>query len=487
MAHEPKTVLEKFPTYEICIGIEVHVQLATKSKIFCACPNGPTEVPNSHLCEICAGYPGTLPVLNHQVVEYAILAGLGTHCAIAPRSEFARKHYFYPDLPKGYQITQNDLPICSEGLVPIRLDDGTIKNIRLIRIHIEEDAGKNIHAPHTQESFVNLNRAGTPLLEIVSYPDITNAQEAKAYLKSLHTLVRSLGICSGNMEEGAFRADTNISVRKKGQKELGTRCELKNINSFKYICDAIEYEAERQILLLEAGNAVVQQTRLWNVAERKTHPMRSKEEAADYRYFPEPDLPLLEVSEERIAQMRAHLPELPYDKYNRYVQECGLTDDEAEIISEDPALAAYFEKAYAVGKSKLVVNWILRDVIKYLKDHKIALDACNVTPEKLAAIVQLIEIGTISNNAAQEVFALVAQSGGEPADIVKERGLEQMEASDELRQIIATIIANEAATVERYKAGEQKLFGFFVGEVMKQTKGKANPQAIQKILKEYLA
>ena len=305
------SILQQYPEYEVNIGIEVHVQLNTKTKIFCLCANEVAQQPNTNICQICVGYPGVLPVLNNQVVNFAILAGLGTQSQITPVSIFARKHYFYPDLPKGYQITQHTEPICTEGKINIRLEDGSIKTIRLIRIHIEEDAGKNIHSPFSNESFVDLNRAGTPLLETVSYPDISSSYEAKEYLKNLRSIVQYLGICSGNMEDGAFRADTNISVRKKTAKELGTRCELKNINSFKFIGDAIEYEIERQITILEEGGKIVQQTRLWDEKNRKTIVMRSKEEAADYRYFPDPDLPLIEVTETKIEEMRAQLPEVP--------------------------------------------------------------------------------------------------------------------------------------------------------------------------------
>lgn len=305
------SILEQYPNYETTIGIEVHVQLNTKSKIFCPCSNEVAKEPNDTICPVCCGYPGVLPVLNREVVHNAILAGLATQCTITPISTFARKHYFYPDLPKNYQITQNDEPICTEGIVPIRRADGTIKNVRLTRIHIEEDAGKNLHASGG-ESFVDLSRAGTPLLEIVSYPDLSSPEEVRLYLKSLHSIIMHLGISSGNMEDGAFRADTNISVRPKGQKEYGTRCELKNINSFKFIADATEYEIARQIAMLENGESVVQQTRLWDTKKKETVAMRSKEEAADYRYFEDPDLPLVEVREELIARIGKQLPELPH-------------------------------------------------------------------------------------------------------------------------------------------------------------------------------
>ncbi len=487
MAAEMQTVLDKYPEYELCIGIEIHAQLTTKSKIFCSCSNRPVQKPNTNICEVCAGYPGSLPVLNKAVIDYAIMAGLGTHCFIAPLSEFARKHYFYPDLPKGYQITQHTKPICTEGYVTIRLDNYSTKKIRLIRIHIEEDAGKNIHAKSTNESFVDLNRAGTPLLEIVSYPDISSSHEARLYLKALHTLVRYLGFCTGNMEEGAFRADTNISVRKKGQKEMGTRCELKNINSFKFIADAIEYEAERQIKILESDGRIEQQTLLWNTKERKTIVMRSKEEAADYCYFSEPDLPLIEIGKEWIERVKTRMPELPEQKFERYTTEFGLSSYEASILTEDRQLSNYYEKARSYNQSKQVVNWILRDVMGYIKEHKITILQCKTTPEKLAKIVFLIEDGIINNYAAQQVFEIVAQTGQKPEDVIKEHGLEQIGSEEELEKIVRLIINENPKVVEQYKAGKEKLFGFFVGQAMKKTEGKADPQIIQNLLKKHLS
>ena len=481
------SVLDKYPQYETTIGIEVHVQLTTKSKIFCSCANEVVKEPNTNICQICSGHPGVLPVLNKKVVDYAILAGLATNSTIATQCQFARKHYFYPDLPKNYQITQSDTPICSEGYVPIRLEDGSIKKIRLIRIHMEEDAGKSIHSGHSNESFVDLNRTGTPLLEMVSYPDIASTYEAKEYLKTLRSIVQYLGICSGNMEEGAFRADTNISVRKKGAEKLGTRCELKNINSFKFIGDAVEYEIERQISLLESGSKVKQETRLWDTKNKVTVVMRSKEEAADYRYFYEPDLPLLEVNDEWIARARASLPELPFEKFDRFVKEKGLTPYEADIIVEDLELANYFEQATQFSSSKQIINWILRDLMGYLKEHKIGLIECKVTPQKLAELIELIEQGKINNNVAKEVFEIVAQTGQKPADVVKEKGLEQIGSVEELEAIVKEIVAANTKQAEQYKAGNERLFGYFVGQAMQKTKGKGDPKIIQELLKKHLA
>ena len=342
---DQKAILLAYPDYVANIGIEVHVQLTTKSKIFCSCANIPGQNANQNICDVCTGQPGSLPVLNKRVVDFAVLAGLATHCTINKRSSFARKHYFYPDLPKNYQITQSDDPICSNGYIPISLEDGTIKKIRLIRIHMEEDAGKSIHAGITNESLIDFNRTGTPLLEIVSHPDISSSYEAREYLKALHSIVTYLEICTGNMEEGAFRADTNISVRKKENEKLGTKIELKNINSFKYISDAIEYEIARQIESLEQGERLRQETRLWDSKEKKTFVMRSKEEAADYRYFHDPDLPILDVNDAWIATMKEQLPELPHEKFERLIKEKNLSAYEAAILIEDRMLADYFQEA----------------------------------------------------------------------------------------------------------------------------------------------
>ncbi len=469
------------------IGIEVHVQLTTKSKIFCSCYNTISREANTNICAICTGQPGVLPMLNKQVVDYAIAAGLATHCTINKRCSFARKHYFYPDLPKNYQVTQSTDPICLEGYVPIRLDDGSIKKIRIIRIHMEEDAGKNIHASNIKKSFVDFNRTGTPLLEIVSHPDLTNAAETREYLKSLHAIVQYLGICTGNMEEGAFRADTNVSVRKVGTSVLGTKCELKNINSFKFIADAIEYEIDRQIELLEAGGKVRQETRLWDNKERKSYPMRSKEEAADYRYFHDPDLPILSIDDSWIAAIRDHMPELPYDKFNRLCQEHGLSSYEASIIVEDQALARYVETALSIRPSKQVVHWVLRDVLGYTNEHKVSLDQCKVTPQKLASLVGLLEDGLINAPAAKEIFLLVTETGEEPQVLMQKHGLQQIGSADELEAIIKTVIAENPVEYQAYKAGKEKLFGFFVGQAMQKTKGKGNPKLINEILKKLLA
>lgn len=485
MAIDIKNVLDAFPDYEANIGIEVHVQLTTKSKIFCTCSNAVIPEPNKNICEICTGQPGLLPVLNKQVVDWAILIGLATKCGIAKQTSFARKHYFYPDSPKNYQITQHEDPICFEGHVPIAREDGSVKKIRLVRIHMEEDAGKSIHAGGNI-SLIDFNRTGTPLLEIVSYPDLASAYEAREYLKILRQIVLYLNISTGNMEEGAFRADTNISVRKKDSGKLGTRCELKNINSFKYICDAINYEIERQITQIEVGEPVRQETRLWDTKKKKTFVMRTKEEAADYRYFQEPDLPLLVIDDEWIERMRKQMPELPQEKYNRLVEEKGLTPYEAGIIVDDRALADYVEEALKYSDSKQLINWILRDLLAYLKESRETPDVCKVTPRYMVTIVDMLDQGKINNLAAKEVFAIVTKTGKDPETVVKEQGLEQIGSPEELEAIIKEILAENPNMVEKYKAGKEKLFGFFVGQAMEKAKGKGNPKLIHELLKKHL-
>lgn len=483
---EKSLVLERYTDYRMDIGIEVHVQLNTKSKIFCSCSNSLTENQNEHICQICAGYPGVLPVLNHQVVEYAIMAGLGTNCKISEISEFDRKHYFYPDLPKNYQITQNYFPICTSGHIMIRLEDGTEKKIRINRIHIEEDAGKNMHSDLTGESYVDLNRTGTPLIEIVSEPDIENAAEAKAYLKALRLIMQYLGVSDCNMEEGSFRADTNLSVRKKDSPTLGTRCELKNINSFKFISDAIEYETERQILALEKGERIRQETRLWDSKNRRSIPMRSKEDLADYRYCTDPDLALIKVTDAVRQDVKNGMPELPYDKFHRYMQLWGLSAYEADVVTSDIVFTKYFEAAMAVYPKKSIVNWFLRDVLGLVNEKKIELADCLVTPEKLAKIVQMLDESVINNTAAKEVFELVAQTGESPELIVEQKGLKQIGSQDELEKIVLSVVAENPALIEQYKAGKQNVFGFLVGSCMKASGGKGNPKMIQDILKKHL-
>lgn len=484
---EKSITLDKYPDYRMDIGIEVHIQLNTKSKIFCSCSNELTDQQNQNICQICAGYPGVLPVLNHQVVEFAIMAGLGTNCQISLTSEFDRKHYFYPDLPKNYQITQNYFPICKSGYVMIRLDDGSEKKIRINRIHIEEDAGKNTHSDLTGESYVDLNRTGTPLLEIVTEPDIENASEAKAYLKALRLIAQYAGISTCNMEEGSFRADTNLSVRKKNSDKLGTRCELKNINSFKFITDAIEYESERQILALESGQKIRQETRLWDNKNRKSLPMRSKEDLADYRYCTDPDLALIQVTDAHIASVQTQMPELPYAKFHRYMNEWNLSAYEADVIVSEFAFTVYFEQAMQMYPKKSLVNWFLRDVIGLINEQKIELKECKVTPEKLAIIVRMVDESIINNSAAKEVFEEIAISGADPEKIVELKGLKQIGSIDELEKIVLKVLQENPTLIEQYKSGKQNVFGFLVGTCMKASGGKGNPKIMQELLKKHLS
>lgn len=480
-------LFDLYPDYKATIGIEIHVQLTTNTKIFCSCANQIAKTANVNICAICTGQPGSLPVLNRQVIDYAILVGLATNCTITQTCNFARKHYFYPDLPKGFQTTQSDLPICTNGYIEITKEDGTPKKIRINRIHMEEDAGKNTHITGGSESLVDFNRAGTPLLEIVTEPDIDSAFEARAYLKALHQLVRYLRVGTGNMEEGAFRGDTNVSVKKKIAEQLGTKVELKNINSFKYISDATEYEIERQIELIESGGKVRQETRLWDTKNKKTVVMRSKEEAADYRYFYCPDLPTIIISDEWMEKIRQNIPELPAQKQARLMRDMGLSAYETEILLDDQTLCDYFEAAYKAHSSKHVINWVLRDVMAYTKEHKIEIADLKITPTHLASLAKMIDMNVINNRAAQEIFAHAAESGKDPLTIVKELGLEQVGASDELEAIIKEIIDSNAQSVAEYKSGKEKLFGFFVGLAMQKTKGKGNPKVIQDLLKKYLS
>ncbi len=470
--------------YETVIGVEVHVQLTTQSKIFCQCPNIVSHEQNSTICPICTGHPGVLPVLNKEVPHRAIKVGLATNCEITEDNFFARKHYFYPDLPKAYQITQSTEPICKNGYLEIPLEDGSFKKIRINRIHMEEDAGKNLHSALTNESYVDLNRAGTPLLEIVTEPDISSPYEARMYLKMLRNIIMYLDVGTANMEEGAFRADTNISVRKPGE-ALGTKCELKNINSFKFISDAIEYEVDRQIALLEQGGKIIQETRLWDVKEQRTIPMRGKEEAADYRYLPDPDIPPLHVDSVWISAVASELPELPHQRYQRYIT-TGLTPYEADVLVNDIEVADYYDKAMQFSKSSSLINWVLRELMAFIKEEKITLVECKIKPELLAELVTLLDNKIINNRGAQEVFDIVAKTGQSPKAVVKERGLEQIDSSEEIEKIIKEIITSNQKIVDEYRAGNPKLWGFFVGQAMKKTGGKGDPSVINDILRKLI-
>ena len=472
--------------FETIIGLEVHAQMLTDTKIFCNCSTKFGGAPNSHTCPVCLGMPGVLPVLNKKVVEYAMMMALATNCTINPSNSFARKNYFYPDLPKGYQISQYAYPLAEHGYVWIETD-GKQKKIGITRIHMEEDAGKLIHDENNPFSYVDLNRTGVPLIEIVGEPDIRSPEEAAEYLKRLHEILVYLEICDGNMEEGSFRCDANVSIRPVGQKEFGTRTELKNMNSFRNVQRALEYEVKRQQYLVENGEQIIQETRLWDDAQGATNSMRSKEEAHDYRYFPDPDLVKVVVDEDWIAKIRESLPELPVAKRERFIKEYQIPAYDAGVLTADKALALYYEDVVRLcGKPKQASNWVMGDVLRFLNEEKRDIRQCPISAGSLADMINLIEEGTISGKMAKEIIEDMYKTGKPPQDIIREKGLVQITDEGELTKTIAAIIDAHPGQLADYRGGREKLFGFFVGQVMKATQGKANPQLVNNLLKKML-
>ncbi len=480
--------------YEAVIGLEVHAQLKTKTKLFCRCENLFGKEGNTLTCPVCLGLPGALPVLNGQAVQFALKAGIALHCKIHPRSIFARKNYFYPDLPKGYQISQYEAPLCTNGKMTIDTKEGP-KEVGITRIHMEEDAGKLLHGDSmiTKEgSLVDLNRAGVPLIEIVGEPHLRSGEDAAAYLKKLRTTLRYLEVCDGNMEEGSFRCDANVSVRKRGAKEFGTKVEIKNMNSFKHVQKAIEYEIFRQTEALESGEKIVQETRLWNPDKNLTASMRSKEHAHDYRYFPDPDLLPLELPAQLIKDAQTSLPELPDERRKRFEKEYALPSYDAGVLTAEKEMADYFEtalKAYgnpSPERVKTISNFVMGEVLRIANEKGKSVDQAGISPVALADLLNLKDSGKISGKMAKEVIDEMAASGKSAADIVASQGLSQLTDPEEIRKIVKAIVAANPSQASDYRAGKEKLFGFFVGQVMKASQGKANPELVNQILKEEL-
>ena len=473
--------------YEIVMGLEVHAELSTKTKIFCSCPTEFGGEPNTHCCPICMAMPGTLPVLNEKVVEYAVKAGLATNCEISRDSKNDRKNYFYPDLPKAYQISQFDKPLCEHGYVEIEDDEGNKKKIGLTRIHIEEDAGKLNHNEFGQGSLVDLNRAGVPLIEIVSEPDLRSSKEAEQYLRKIKSILEYIEVSDCKMQEGSLRADVNVSVRKKGTTEFGTRTEMKNMNSFRSIVRAIEYEAARQIDLIEEGGKIEQTTLRWDDVSGKTFQMRDKEDAEDYRYFPDPDLVAIRLSEEYIENVKNSLPELPESRRARYVGEFGLSEKDANLLTASKYLSDLFEGAQSkCGNAKAVANWILSDISRIINEKEMEPDQIPFGSTELAKVVELIEKGTISSAIAKKVITELFENPRDPEVIIKENGWIQISDEGAIKEVVLKIISENPQSVADYKGGKDKAIGFLVGQAMKETKGKANPGMLNKMFIEEL-
>jgi len=472
--------------YEVIIGLEVHAELSTKTKIFCSCPTAFGAAPNTHTCPICMAMPGTLPVLNEKVVEYAVKAGLATNCEISRNSKNDRKNYFYPDLPKSYQISQFDKPLCEHGYVEIEIN-GEKKKIRLTRIHIEEDAGKLNHDEFGGGSLVDLNRAGVPLIEIVSEPDLRSAEEVEQYLRKLKSILEYIEVSDCKMQEGSLRADVNVSVRKKGETKLGTRTEMKNMNSFRSIVRAIEYEVDRQIDVIENGGKIDQETLRWDDVSGKTFPMRDKEDAQDYRYFPDPDLVAIKLSEEYIENIKNSLPELPESRKERYLQEYKLSEKDAKLITASKYLSDLFEEAVKVcNNPKAVNNWIISDISRILNETEMEPIQIPFDAKQLGKLVVLIDKGTISSSIGKKVLVELFENPRDPEDIIKEKGWIQISDEGAIKEVVLKILENNPQSIADYKGGKDKALGFLVGQAMKETKGKANPQMLNKMFLEEL-
>lgn len=472
-------------SYETVIGLEVHAELSTKTKIFCSCPTEFGGAPNTHTCPICMAMPGTLPVLNEKVVEYAVKAGLATNCEISRNSKNDRKNYFYPDLPKSYQISQFDKPLCEHGYIEIEDEEGNKKKIRLLRIHIEEDAGKLNHDDFSGESLVDLNRAGVPLIEMVSEPDLRSAYEVEQYLRKLKSILEYIEVSDCKMQEGSLRADVNVSVRKKGATEFGTRTEMKNMNSFRSITRAIEYEVDRQIDLIEDGGKVEQETLRWDDVSGKTFSMRDKEDAQDYRYFPDPDLVAIKLSDEYIENIKNNLPELPESRKQRYLEQYNLSEKDANIITGSKYLSNLFEGAIKVcNNPKAVNNWIISDISRILNETEMEPIEIPFDAKQLGKLITLIDKGTISSSIAKKVLEELFENPKDPEEIVKEKGWIQISDEGAIKEVVLKVLESNPQSVADYKAGKEKAIGFLVGQAMKETKGKANPQMLNKMFKE---
>ena len=473
--------------YEVVIGLEVHAELSTKTKIFCSCPTTFGAEPNTHICPICTAMPGTLPVLNEKVVEYAVKAGLATNCTISKDSKNDRKNYFYPDLPKAYQISQFDKPLCEHGYIEIEDDEGNKKKIRLLRIHIEEDAGKLNHNEFGVGSLVDLNRAGVPLIEIVSEPDIRSSREAEQYLRKIKSILEYIEVSDCKMQEGSLRADVNVSVRKKGEEKFGIRTEMKNMNSFRAIVRAIEYEKDRQIEVLEEGGKVEQETLRWDDINGRTYSMRDKEDAQDYRYFPDPDLVAIRLSDDYVEEIRKSLPELPESRRDRYIKEYNLSEKDAKLLTASKYLSNLFEGALAIcGNAKAVANWILSDISRILNEKELEPENIPFTAEELAKMIQLIDKGTISSAIAKKVLTELFENPKDPEEIIKEKGWIQISDEGAIKEVVIKVLENNPQSVADFKGGKDKALGFLVGQAMKETKGKANPQMLNKMFLEEL-